>query len=143
MAVEKHWAIDLSEAHALIAEEAAMLTLRGIGINEQVKILRKSYPGPDLTRTKLVTLKRHPKYLEVYKNKADEMVTNGQIQLKTGAADLVPAVIACLKTRLAEGDVKAAVAVVNILTEQKQEDGQKQAQQLQIIMPGVVKELKP
>ena len=138
-----HWALEDMETSACIAEQSALLSLRGIGINEQVKVLKREYPGPNITRTKLVTLKKHPKYIEVFKKSAEEMISNGKIELKTGAADLVPAVIACLKTKLSEGDVKAASVVFNILTDNKDsDDSQKQAQSINITLASDAPNLK-
>lgn len=131
---DKHWAVEDQEVLSLLAEHSAIHSLRGMGINEQVKVLKREYPGRDITRSKLLSLKKHPKYKEVLLKEADEMVASGQIELKTGAAGLVPAVIACLKLKLAEGDVKAAVAVVNILVDKKDDEGPKQAQQLNITL---------
>lgn len=138
----KHWAQDAQETISLLAEESALLTLRGMGLNEQVKQLREKV-NIEVTRTRLISLKRHPKYKEIYTQAANDMVESGQIELKTGAADLVPEVIKCLKAKLQEGDVKAASVVFNILSDKKDEDGPKQAQQIQVILPGAPKPDRP
>lgn len=140
---DKHWAVEASETMNLIAEESALMTLNGIGVNEQVKQLKRRYPGPDVTRSKLVSLRKHPKYKEILVKEAEQMIDTGQVTLKAGAAGLVPEVLKCLKSKLQEGDVKAAVAVFNILADKDSDEGTKVAQQLNITLASdVVKEVK-
>lgn len=125
--------IDLSES---IAQESALLTLRGVGINEQSKQLKELFPNSTITRTRLTTLKNHPKYREILKKAAEEMVESGTIELKAGISELVPQILACLKLKLSEGSVQAASVAVNILVDKTNEDGNKQAQSIQVILPG-------
>lgn len=131
---DKHWAVETSEAFSLIAEQSALLTLRGIGINEQVKSLKRDYPAVEITRTKLVSLKKHPKYKEIYAEESIQKALNGSLELKACSADLVPDVIKCLRNKLQEGDVRAATIVFNILADKKDDEGPKQAQQLNITL---------
>lgn len=126
----------MSQITESLAQESALLTLRGIGINEQTKQLREKFPDGGVTRTRLLTLKNHPKYSEILKKAAEEMVSTGQIELKAGTAELVPQILACLKLKLEEGSVQAASVAVNILIDKDANSAPQQAQQIQVILPG-------
>ncbi len=130
---DKHWAIEEKAVMDLIYERMALLDMRGIGINEQVKNLHE-YDNR-ITRTRVETWRRHPKYMEFKKTAIEAAYKDSELELKKMAVDLLPVVHDCLKLKLKEGDVKAAALVLGIYSG-KEEDGPKQAQQLTVIMPG-------
>ncbi len=117
----------------LVYERMALLDIRGVGINEQVKSLQEF--SPQVTRTKIETWRCHPKYIEFKKTAIETAFEDGTLNIKRMAVTLTPLVEACLKSKLQEGDVKAAAFVLSIYSG-KDEDIQKQAQQLTVIMPG-------
>lgn len=132
MAIEKHWAIEASEAEGLLAEQHARLTLRGVGINEQVKQLKKE-TNLEVTRTKLINLKRHPKYHEVIQKDAEAKIKNGQLTAMLGIAELVPDAIAAL-ARLVKADNVKAVDTAIRLGIGKEEEKTEQKQAIQILL---------
>lgn len=138
---ETHWAIEAKEAIELLAEKAALLDLQGIGINEQVKQLATEVNFP-VTRTKLLQVKRHPKYQEIKKKAIEAEFENGTLDLKRMAVELLPDVYKCLKDKLKDGDTKAAALVVNLFIGKEDDSGPKQAQQIQVILPGTPKVIK-
>lgn len=135
--IDKHWAdVELS-VRKLIAEQAALLDLKGIGINEQVKQLAAEYEI-GLTRTRLIALKRLPIYQDVKKKAIEADFEAGTLDLKKMAVDLLPDVYNCLKVKLQEGDTKAAALVITLFTGDKSE-GPQQAQQINLTLATDVK----
>lgn len=129
----KTWERDELDKKELIAESAALLDLRGIGINAQVEQLSQEY-DLTLTRTKLINLKRHPRYQEVKKKAIEAEFDAGTLSLKKMAVDLLPEVYKCLKEKLKDGDTRAAALVVNFFMDKEIEDGPKQAQAINITL---------
>ena len=124
----------LKLSDSLLAEKSALLSLRGVGLNEQVRQLKEI--DHEFTRAKLVSLKNHSRYKELLLQAAEELISSGQLELKTGIVELVPSIIKCLKEKLADNDVRAAVAAINVLIEKRVDDNPRQAQQIQVILPG-------
>ncbi len=117
----------------LVYERMALLDVRGVGINEQVSQLREF--DQRITRTRVETWRGHPKYVDFKRKAIDLAFEDGKLNVKKMAVRLLPEAEKCLLSKLQEGDVKAAALVLSIYTG-KDEDIQKQAQQLTVIMPG-------
>lgn len=129
-----HWAIEEQATMDLIYERMALLDLRGVGINEQVKQLHEF--DLRITRTRVETWRRHPKYIDFKKKAIEVAFQDGQLDVKKMAIDLLPLVHKCLEEKLRDGDIKAATQVLTIFTGKEDDGSNKQAQQLTVIMPG-------
>lgn len=129
----KHWAVEEQATMDLIYERMALLDIRGVGINEQVKQLLEY--DLRITRTRVETWRSHPKYQDFKKKAIESAYKDGQLEVKKMAVDLLPLVHKCLEEKLRDGDIRAATQVLTIFTGEE-ETGTKQAQQLTVIMPG-------
>lgn len=139
---EKHWSEEELKTRELIAEQAALLDLRGIGVNEQVKQLATEY-DLTLTRTRLLTLKKHPKYVESLKKGYLEKIEAGQMIGNSVLAENAKVFADCLVKEAKDGNIKAAIAGLQLLNGKEAEDGPKQAQQLNITLASdLVREIK-
>lgn len=142
MPIEKHWAVEADEAVSRLAEQTALLTLKGIGLNEQVKQLKKE-TNIEVTRTKLVQLRKHPRYHKVVKRDAEASIETGTLQARLGCIELIPDCLSALKEQIGKGNVKAIETTLKVAIGDTKKDAPEQQQAIQIIMASDTKSEKP
>lgn len=139
---EKPWADDELKIRELISEEAALMSLRGIGLNEQAKQLTDMY-STKVTRTTLQKLKNHPKYVDTLKKGFMEKVEAGIILSHSILAENAAVFANCLVANSKEGNIKAAIAALQILSGKDAKDAPEQKQAIQIILATEAKPERP
>lgn len=126
-----------------VAAKFATLTMSGVGINKSVQLLSEEFQY-NFTRTQVARLEKKDVYIRVVKEYYDSIVKKAVMDLKRGTSNLVPKIISAIEKALDEGNIGAITHALKILgIEQPEAEGAKQAQTIQVIMPGgVKKELK-
>lgn len=130
-----------------MAEQVALLTIRGVGLKEIHKQLNDM--DMTLTRAQVIALKRHPQFHEVMKREVQAVIDTAQTEAKTGFAALIPEATAALKEMIADHHIGAITLVykgIGVLDPAPEDN--KQAQSLTVILPNMeapkdVKEVIP
>lgn len=115
----------------------AVLECQGVGIQKQVQLLSEEF-NFNFTRRQLETqLRKKDAYARTKTEYVNSVVKAAVADLKSGTSRLVPKIISALEKALDNGDLKAVLPSLKILGIDTQEPtDNKQAQSIQIIMPG-------
>lgn len=126
---------DEQKKRSAMAEEFALLCLDKVGINEVLKIFTEKY-DLSITKAKIASLKSHPTFIEVAEKGLKAKMESGVFDFKSGAADLTPIALAAMKKGLKKGDMQAVAQWAKVMGLEVKDAGPKQAQGIQIILPG-------
>lgn len=133
--------IDMREAPVdELASQIAALKVSGIGINNIVKQVREETGWP-ITKTYIDRrIETSEVYLKTVKLLQDGIVKKNVNKYKANTSELLDLVHKVLLKSLEEGDLKAVPLVLKSVGIDLPEQEQRQAQTIQVILPGKPKE---
>lgn len=125
-----------------LAARAATLKVAGVGLNEQVKRLREETGWPvtiTYLKQQLLTTEIYHKQLKALE---DGIIRRNVSEFKSYCAEMLPLTQQKLLELVKEGDIKAITLILKSVGIETPEQETKQAQVLQVIMPGQAKKEK-
>lgn len=121
------------EQTEFLAEQVAILTLQGVGVNAQVRHIAKEY-DPEITRSRVISLKRHPKYHEIIQKDAAAQISSGTIEARLGCIELIPDCIQALKKQIRRGNTKAIEITIKTAVGDASDDNSANTQAIQVVV---------
>lgn len=117
-----------------MAAKSAELTIAGVGLKKQHEMLAQEF-DLTLSRRQVERLRQHAMYKRVLTEYTEGLVKSAIAELKLGVSKLIPKVLTAIENALEADNMQAVPHALKILGV-TEEEPQKQAQAIQVIMPG-------